>query len=257
LTDASRSNWEDAMGIKRGYGQFCPVAKAAEIVAERWTPLVLRELLAGSRRFNDLRRGLPLMSQSTLAQRLRELEWAGIVERLSNGPGRQTEYRLTPAGKELRPVIERLGRWGYRWAQSELHDEDLDAGLLMWDVQRNIRLDLLPRRRIVVQFRFPDARKGKSLWWLVLEPEAVDLCLKPPGHDVDLSVECDVRTLTLVWLGDLPISDALRNGAVRLEGPRSLREGFPRWLALTPFAATPLHELSVRPRPALERATAG
>jgi len=245
------------MGIKRGYGQFCPVAKAAEIVAERWTPLVLRELLAGSRRFNDLRRGVPLMSQSVLAHRLRELEWAGIVERRSDGSGGPSEYWLTPAGEELRPVIEQLGTWGYRWAQSELDAEDLDAGLLMWDVQRNIRLDQLPPRRVVVEFRFHDAGRGKSLWWLVLEPHAVDLCLKPPGFEVDLTVECDVRTLTLVWLGDVPIGEALRNRALRLEGPRPLRESFPRWLALTPYAATPLHERSVRPRPGWQRAAAG
>jgi len=245
------------MAAKRGYGQFCPVAKAAEIVAERWTPLVLRELLCGSRRFNDLRRGVPLMSQSTLAQRLRELEWAGIVERRASGPRGQAEYRLTPAGEELRPVIDQLGAWGYRWAQRELDARDLDAGLLMWDVQRNIRADRLPPGRIVVQFRLYGAGRGKGLWWLVLERDAVDLCLKPPGFEVDLTVECDVRTLTLVWLGDLPMREALRNGSLRLEGPRALREGFPRWLALTPFAATPLHERSVRPRPSLQRAAAG
>lgn len=245
------------MGIKRGYGQFCPVAKAAEIVAERWTPLVLRELLAGSRRFNDLRRGVPLMSQSVLAHRLRELEWAGIVERRSDGSGGPSEYWLTPAGEELRPVIEQMGTWGYRWAQSELKAEDLDAGLLMWDVQRNIRPDQLPPRRVVVQFRFLDAGRGKSLWWLVLEPEAVDLCLKPPGHPVDLTVECNVRTLTLVWLGDLTMDEAQRSHSLRLDGPRSMREGFPRWLALTPYAATPLHERSLRPRPELQRAAAG
>jgi DNA-binding HxlR family transcriptional regulator len=246
-----------AMRVKRGYGQFCPVAKAAEIIAERWTPLVLRELLCGSRRFNDLRRGVPLMPQSTLAQRLRELEWKGIVARRASRPKGHTEYHLTPAGEELRPVINKLGTWGYRWAQSELNAEDLDAGLLMWDVQRNIRADQLPPGRVVVQFHFHDAGRGKRLWWLVLEPDGVDLCLKPPGFEVDLTVESDVRTLTLVWLGDLPIGEALRNRTIRLEGPRPLREGFPRWLALTPFAATTLHERSVRPRPPLQSAAAG
>jgi hypothetical protein len=175
----------------------------------------------------------------------------------SDGSGRQSEYRLTPAGEELRPVIEQLGTWGYRWAQSELKAEDLDAGLLMWDVQRNIRSDQLPPGRVVVQFRFHDAGRGKSLWWLVLELDAVDLCLKPPGYPVDLTVECDVRTLTLVWLGDVPIGEALRNRALRLDGARPMREGFPRWLALTPFAATPLHERSVRPRTGWQRAAAG
>jgi hypothetical protein len=127
----------------------------------------------------------------------------------------------------------------------------------MWDLQRNIRFDRLPPRRTVVQFRFRDAGRGKSLWWLVLEPDTVDLCLKPPGYPVDLTVECDVRTLTLVWLGDLAMREALRNGSLRLDGPRPMREGFPRWLALTPFAATPLHERSRRPRPDVRRAAAG
>ncbi|MCZ6532600.1 MAG: helix-turn-helix domain-containing protein [SAR324 cluster bacterium] len=239
------------MRRRKGYGQFCPVAKAAEIFAERWTPLVLRELLAGSRRFNDLRRGVPLMSQSMLAQRLRELEWAGIVERRQGTGKRGADYHLTPAGEELRPVIEQLGTWGYRWAQSDLKDEDLDAGLLMWDMQRRNHLDRLPPRRVVVHFRFHDAGRGKSFWWLVLEPGEVDLCLKPPGYQIDLTVECDVRTMVLVWLGDLSLAEAQRSHSLRLEGPRPLREGLPRWLALTGFAATPLHDRSVRPRPGL------
>jgi DNA-binding HxlR family transcriptional regulator len=137
-----------------GYRQFCPVAKAAEIVAERWTPLVLRELLCGSRRFADLHRGVPLMSRALLTQRLRQLEDAGIVQSTPKARGRGREYALTQAGRELRPVIEQLGEWGQRWARSQLGREDLDPGLLIWDIHRRVNLDRLPERRVVVRFDF-------------------------------------------------------------------------------------------------------
>ncbi|MGE5277216.1 MAG: winged helix-turn-helix transcriptional regulator [Acidobacteriota bacterium] len=232
------------------YGQFCPVAKAAEVFAERWTPLILRELLRGSSRFSDLQRGVPLMSRTLLAQRLKELDRAGVLERRRKKSGRGFEYRLTPAGEEFRPIVERLGAWGQRWARRQLEsDGDYDTGLLMWAIRRGIHVDRLPEGRLVVFFEFRgvprSARRGHRSWWLVLSKPEVDICLKDPGGEVDLKVEADLRTLTRAWLGDLPIAAALRSGEVRLEGARELVRAFPTWLALSPLASVP--------RPAGER----
>lgn len=213
-----------------GYGQFCPVAKAAEVVAERWTPLVLRELFCGSTRFNQLRRGLPLMSQSLLSRRLRTLEQAGVITRSKRKETASFEYRLTEAGQELWPVIEQLGVWGKRWLRARIQQGDLDAGLLMWDIHRNLVCDPWPRPRIVVRFQFTGAERGQQRWWLLLERGEVQLCLLDPGFDVDLSVRTSLRTLTEIWLGDLDLSRALAGGALQLDGPRELTRAFPTWL---------------------------
>ena len=219
----------------KGYGQFCPVAKATEIVGERWTPLVLRELFCGSRHFNALRRGVPLMSPSLLSQRLKSLERAGIVTRGRDGT--KTIYALTEAGRELWPLIETLGMWGQRWARSQLEDGDLDAGLLMWDIRRNIDPSHLPPRRTVVQFTFLDVPGADGTYWLVGDPGEVELCIKDPGYEVDLYVVSDLATLTQVWLGDLGLAEALAAARIELDGERALRESFRHWFALSPFAA--------------------
>ncbi|MGH7391752.1 MAG: winged helix-turn-helix transcriptional regulator [Candidatus Rokuibacteriota bacterium] len=223
----------------RGYGQFCPVAKACEIVAERWTPLVLRELCAGSRRFGDLQRGVPLMSRTLLAQRLRELEEAGVVASVPKARGRGREYSLTAAGEEMRPVIDRLGEWGQRWARRQVRPEDLDAALLMWDIHRRIHHHRLPPRQIVVRFDFrglPRFQVGRKTFWLVLSRRETDVCLKDPGFPLDLVVSADLEALSRVWMGDLPLSQALRHGLVSVDGPRDLARAFPDWLALSAFA---------------------
>ncbi|MEA2748197.1 MAG: hypothetical protein QOI41_2340 [Myxococcales bacterium] len=219
----------------KGYGQFCPVAKAAEIVAERWTPLVLRELFCGSIHFADLRRGVPLMSPSLLSTRLKDLEAAGIVDRHEAGKGR-TEYHLTPAGKELWPVIEHLGIWGQRWARSRILDNDLDAGLLMWDIHRNLRRDSLPAERTVVRFDFTGTVATKRRWWLVIEQRCGDLCLLDPGYEVDLFVRTHVRTMTEVWMGDRPLLPTVRSADIVIDGPAKLAKAFPGWLGLSKFA---------------------
>lgn len=224
------------MARHRRYGQFCPVARAAELFAERWTPLVMRELLAGSRRFNDLRRGVPLMSPSLLSQRLKTLQRHGLVDKNEAGDG-GSEYRLTEAGAALRPVIEQLGIWGQRWLRSRLRDDELDVGLLMWDVKRRIDLEALPDEQVVVGFTYDDAPRAMSRWWLVMDPTHVDLCLKDYGFETDLEVETDVRTMTRVWLGRLSMSEALRRRALRLEGPRELCRELPDWLQLSAFAS--------------------
>jgi DNA-binding HxlR family transcriptional regulator len=218
----------------KGYGQFCPVAKATEIVGERWTPLVLRELFCGSRHFNALRRGVPLMSPSLLSQRLRSLERAGIVARGRDGT--KTTYTLTEAGRELWPLIETLAVWGQRWARSQLEDGDLDAGLLMWDIRRNVDPSHLPPRRTVVQFAFADVPGPDGTYWLVGDPAEVELCMKDPGYEVDLYVASDLATLTQTWMGDIPLADALDGERIQLDGDRALRESFRHWFALSPFA---------------------
>jgi DNA-binding HxlR family transcriptional regulator len=196
--------------VVRGYGQFCPVAKASEIFAERWTPLIMRELLCGSHRFGELRHGVPLVSQSLLTQRLRALEHEGVVERRRASDGHAWEYHLTPAGREFGQIVESLGAWGYRWALSELRQEDLDPEALMWFIHWHIHTEKLPQRRLVIRFEFADGRK--KLWWLILNRPTVDLCLRDEGFEVDLVVKTNLMALTQVYLGRLPIRQAIREG---------------------------------------------
>jgi len=227
--------------VTSSYGQFCPVAKAAEIFAERWTPLVLRELVCGSHHFNDLHRGVPLMSRSLLAQRLRRLEAAGIVQRRPSHGGSGFDYYLTPAGQEFQPVIEAMGRWGQRWSR-RFDASDLDPALLIWDMQRNLHRERLPPRRVVMQMEFrgvPRRHHGRCRWWLILEPQTVDVCLKDPGFDVELFVQADLIALTKVWMGDLRLNETLRTGAVALDGQPQLVRQFPNWLGLSTFASVP------------------
>jgi DNA-binding HxlR family transcriptional regulator len=229
------------MAWRKGYGLFCPVAKAAEILAERWTPLVVRELLAGSQRFNDLRRGVPLMSASLLSQRLKELEWAGVVARRAEPGGRGYTYHLTEAGKALQPIIEALGTWGQRFVRSKFDHQDLDPSLLIWDMRRGIRVDLLPPGRVLIRIEFPDQPANKRCWWLLKERDDLDLCPQDPGFEVDLTVSADLRTMTRVWMGDLAIAAALRTGALKLRGSPALRLSFPDWIGLSIFAHVQSH----------------
>jgi DNA-binding HxlR family transcriptional regulator len=222
----------------RGYGQFCPLAMAAEVFAERWTPLVLRELLYGVTRFNDLKRGVPLMSPSLLSQRLKQLQFAGLVEKKRGADG--PEYHLTPSGEQLRPVVEGLGAWGLRWLQHQTPDHNLDVSLLMWDMRRNLRRDVVPSDgRTVIEFRFAGVPSAKRQWWLVFDQGEVDLCIKRPGFDVDLQVETNVRTLTEVWMGQLKLQKAIDSGALQLEGGRETRSVFRRCFDPHPLARMP------------------
>lgn len=219
------------------YGQFCPIAKAAEIVAERWTPLVLHELLAGSTRFNDIRRGVPLMSQTLLSTRLKELERVGIVERLGTGQ-RAHEWHLTEAGRALGPVIHQLGEWGLRYAQDPLEEDDLDVTVLVWNMKRRVDPGVFPPGRTTVCFVFTGVRDDRKQWWLVNERGAVDLCPFDPGFPVDVYVTTDVRTMVTIWFGKLTWQAAIRSGRVEVTGPRRLRDRLRSWFLLSPLAAT-------------------
>jgi DNA-binding HxlR family transcriptional regulator len=218
------------------YHQFCPVAKAMELLDERWTLLIVRELVIGSERFNELRRGLPRMSPTLLSQRLQQLVRAGIVERQADGA--DVRYVLTEAGRELRPVVEALGAWGTRWI-GELGDEDLDPKLLLWDMHRNIDRTAIPDGRTVVQFHFPDADRRSRDWWLVIARSEVDVCDSDPGHPVTVTVTARLRSMVRVWRGDLGWSAALRAGDIEIHGPERLRRSVPRWFALSTFASVP------------------
>jgi len=226
---------EVTMTRKVSYGQFCPVAKASEVFAERWTPLILREMFMGSSRFSNIHRGVPLMSRSLLSKRLQELERAGVIERTDSGSG-YDECRLTPAGEELRPIVMLLGNWGKQWTRGEMVPGDLDVGLLMWDMRRRIDYQQLPEERVVVHFQYHDAPLRRRRWWLILNHDEADLCLVDPGLDPDLYVTSDVRTMTEIWMGDLSYGSALQAQALTIEGPRELRNRLPSWLRLSVFA---------------------
>lgn len=217
------------------YGQFCTVARGAEIFGERWTPLVVRELLCGSTRFNDIRRGVPRMSATLLAQRLRKLEEMGVVRRVQGDGG--WDYRLTPAGEELRPIVMQIGHWGARWVGSRLQSDQLDAGFLMWDIRRFVKLELFPRnRRIVIHFHFHDAGPRERHWWLVVENGEADLCRDDPGHELTLIVESTVRALTEIWTGDSDSKNELTAGHLSVAGTQRDARELWRWLGQSIFA---------------------
>jgi len=225
--------------MKRGFGQFCPVAMACEVFAERWTPIILRELFAGSQRFNEIHRCIPLISRALLARRLRELEAAGVIVSQRAGKGRPGEYRLTEAGREFRAAIDALGTWGQRWTV-RVQPHNLDAGLLMWNVRRRLALERLPERKVVLHFNyagFPAGYRGPRRFWMILERSGADLCLSDPGFEVDVHVDADIAAMAKVWLGDESFAEAVRAKKIRLTGPAALARQFPHWLLLSPFAS--------------------
>jgi hypothetical protein len=192
-------------------------------------------MFMGSSRFSHIHRGVFLMSRSLLSKRLQELERAGVIERIDSGRG-YDEYRLTPAGEELRPIVVQLGNWGKQWTKSEMAPSDLDVGLLMWDMRRRINYQQLPEEQVVVYFEYQDAPMGRRRWWLVLNHREADLCLVDPGLEPDLSVMTDVRTMTSIWMGDLSYGSALQMQTLKIEGPREIRNRLPSWLQLSVFA---------------------
>jgi len=222
-----------------GYKQFCPLAMAAELLCTRWTMVLLRELVAGTTRFNDLRRGVPKMSPTLLSQRLKELEMAGIVERraLKSEKG-IFEYHMTEAGRDLRSVVEAMGFWGQRWVEARQSLRNLDPSLLMWDMRRNLNPTPLPDRRTVIQFLYCELPISKRSWWLVVEPQGeVDLCWSDPGFDVDLYVATDLHTMTSIWMGLTTV--AKEKGKMDITGDRSIAGTMQTWLGLSPFAVEP------------------
>lgn len=218
------------------YGQFCPVAMAAEVVCSRWTPLIVREMLCGSVRFNDLRRGVPRMSPTLLSKRLKELEQAGVIETRPGGQSGAVEYHLTGAGQELRPIIMSLGIWGQRWVESQLSLKNLDPSLLMWDMRRHLNLTPMPRRRCIIQFHYPELSTARQYYWLVIDNGLVDVCHVNPGYEVDLFVECSLRTITAIWMGLTNVRAELDAGRLEISGDKAIARSMQQWLGLSPFA---------------------
>jgi DNA-binding HxlR family transcriptional regulator len=218
-----------------GYGQFCPIAKATELLGERWMLLILRELFLGSHRYSELQRGLSRISPSLLTKRLKELEQAGIVVRKSGQGRRGHDYYLTPAGKELKPLIENLAVWGMRWARGQLRDEELDVEFLMWDIQRRLLIDKLPDGETIFCFIFGDIERYNN-WWLIVRDGNVDLCTKNPGLDVHLYIRSSLRTMVEIWEGDLALQTALNDERVRAQGNKHLAKTMPAWFGINPYS---------------------
>ncbi len=228
-----------AMGTKAeatGYGQFCPVAMAAEIFCSRWTALVLRELMSGSTRFNDIRRGVPRMSPTLLSKRLKELERAGLLSSHKADKKSAPEYRLTAAGEDLRGVVMSLGLWGHRWIESRLSLKNLDPTLLMWDMRRHLTASLLPNHRCTVKFVYPELGTGRKSYWLVVDGGQVDLCLVDPGFDVNLNVRSSLRSMTSVWMGMTTLKEEIAAGNIEVDGEKAIARSMHEWLGLSTFA---------------------
>lgn len=219
-----------------GYKQFCPVAMAAEVLCTRWTMVLVRELVAGTTRFNELRRGVPKMSPTLLSQRLKELETAGILVKKEHRSEKGIfEYHLTKAGKDLYPVVEAMGNWGQKWVESQISLKNLDPSLLMWDMRRNLDPSPLPTKQTVIQFLYPELSRSKQRWWLVIEPKGdVDLCWADPGFDIDLYVTTDLRTMTAIWMGLTTVKR--ESEQMKLIGAKEIASSMQIWLGLSPFA---------------------
>lgn len=217
-----------------GYAQFCPVAMASEILASRWTLVLLAEMQSGSTRFNEIRRGVPRMSPALLSKRLRELEAAGVIRRME---GTVPEYRLTEAGQELKPIIASIGHWAMRWVDSECTLANLDAQLLMWNMRRKIDPRPLPARRVVVEFIYPELPRDKRHYWLIVSPSTgTDLCSVDPGYDVDLYVTADLKAMTSAWMGMSKMGDEIESGKIVLTGDTELVRTLSVWMKLSSFA---------------------
>ncbi len=218
----------------KSYGQFCPLAQATQLLCERWTLIIVREFIAGSTRFSELQKGVPLISPTLLSTRLKQLVSSGVIE--TSGKKGNRCYTLTQAGKELRPIVELLGAWGHRWARSDLSSGDLDAGLLMWDMRRSVDASIFPQHRIVVQFEYPDAPQGAGLWWLVSEKGEIDLCLNDHGYDVDIIISCSLKVMTEIWICERSFNDAAKKGDIKIMGDSQLSHKLQDWLRTSPLS---------------------
>lgn len=213
------------------YGQFCPVSKAAEILGEKWTLLIIRELLLGATRFNQIQRGLSKISPTILNKRLETLRKHGLIVHKRIPEQRGYEYQLTEAGRELYPIVLKTAEWGMRWARGQMTDEDLDAQLLMSNIQRRIQTDKLPTGQTVIRFLFTDL-KDYNEWWLKIQNDEVDLCTENPGNEVDVYFTCDLRTMTEVWMGDLSIEQARVDDRLKIVGSSVYLKNIQSWLGL-------------------------
>lgn len=225
--------------------QYCPIAMASEVLADRWTPLILREFLVGAHTFSEVHNGMPHVSRTLLSDRLKHLVSNGILERTEEQPGRP-KYHLTRAGKDLEDFIFGLGEWAIRWAYfGDPEDDQLDNTHLMWRFRRGVLLDRVPDRRVVIEFALTCPSGAVERVWLVIEPEDVEACVKHPGFDVDMEVRTTSRELHRIWMGRTSIPEAMRAGTLQIDGPTALVRAFPRWFSFSPFAPTVRRSLKV------------
>jgi len=218
------------------YAQFCPVAKAAEVFGDRWTPIIMRELCFGTRSFGELLAAAPLISRTVLAQRLKQLEQDGVVDIEAKPKGKGHLYRLTRAGEDFQPIVELMSVWGQRWAQGRIGPDDLDPRMLLWGIRRQICPAEIPAQGFVIRFDFrglPKSNRSPRYWWLVLRTDDIEVCLKaPPGRDVDLVIAADLRMFTKVWLGYCGLAGAIESGQISLHGSTPAMTTARRLLAL-------------------------
>jgi len=226
------------MDKRHGYGQFCPIARAAELLTTRWTPLVVRELYFGSTRFADLKRGLPRMSTALLSQRLKELEHSGILERHPVEHGSGHAYELTEAGRALFPVLESMGQWAQNHSRNDLTaDENLDPDLLMWNIRRRaIAMTMSVNHPFIVAFQFSGVPTNRSRFWLIFRDGEIDLCLRDPGFDVALVITVHIKAMTQIWLGHKSLDHMIRSNELKLEGDRQHVETFRDWFRISLLA---------------------
>jgi len=217
------------------YGQFCPVAKATEILGEKWTLLVVRELLMGGTRFSELQRGLSLISPTILSKRLDSLEQHGLVlkKKIPNQKG--YEYFPTKSCSELLPIIKTLGDWGMRWARSNLTEKDYDVELLMLYLKRSINPENLIGNETVIRFKFTDIKDYPN-WWMVVQGNEIDLCVKDPGKEIDVYFTTTVKTMAEVWMGDSTYKKAIANDELKLVGPKALTKDISAWMESSVFS---------------------
>ncbi|HEU4947604.1 MAG TPA: helix-turn-helix domain-containing protein [Kribbella sp.] len=216
------------------YADYCPIAVGVDVLGDRWTPLIIRELMVGARGFNEIHRGIPRMSRTLLAQRLRLLERHGLVDREPGDPGRSGQYVLTPAGEALTPIVWAIGRWAAEWAFGEPTDEDCDGLSLIWRIHQHAVPAKLPEHRTVVHLVLTGV--GAAEGWLDIGHRAVSVCKDDPGHDIDLAVQADTRQLHRWLVGLVSFRELVANGHARLIGPSRLARAFPTWFDTTAFA---------------------
>lgn len=240
---------EAALAKTSGYGQYCPLAMSAGLLCNRWTMLVIRELLDGSTSFNEIARGVPLMSRTLLSNRLKELEAARLITRSGRPGGNKVNYRLSEAGQALGPVVRTMAEWGQSWIDVEPSLERVDVDFLMWDIRRNVRrIEGLPAR-FVVQFEFEDAPEGKKQHWLIMTEQEVDLCHIDPGYEVDVFLGTNLRTMAAVWMGWRDLQSAIASDEISIDGDRRLAAMTPKWLGLSGLAHIRKQPAPLRVRP--------
>ena len=221
--------------MNQGFGQFCPIALASEVLTQRWMLLIIHEMTQGSSRFSDIRRGVPKISATLLKQRLETLEDADIVVRKSIGNNGNSEYFLTEAGRELDDILIRIGGWGQRWAR-DIHDDDLDPNWLIWSMHRRLNIADFPEGRTSIHIEFTDTHRDERHYWLIVNNGKVDVCRKYPGYVEDIQLTSSIRIMAEVWRGIRSIRDEIKNGSIVLTGPSKLRRAFPKLLLLSPVA---------------------